>query len=194
MLDNTKLNITLGSQSPRRAELLQLIDVPFTTEVRSVDEVWPDTLDIYEVAAYLAELKASVFDDLQPNDVLITADSVVIVDDQIFGKPATAAEARTMITALSGRAHVVVTGVCLATAEGRDTFSDQAVVTMAEISEQEIDYYVSNYSPMDKAGAYGIQEWIGYSKITNIEGTFPTIMGLPVHMVYERLRVLQSSL
>lgn len=194
MLDNTKLNIILGSQSPRRAELLQLIDVPFTTEVRSVDEVWPDDLDIYGVAAYLAELKASVFDDLQPNDLLITADSVVIVDDQIFGKPATAAEARTMITALSGRAHVVVTGVCLATAKGRDTFSDQAVVTMAEISEQEIDYYVSNYSPMDKAGAYGIQEWIGYSKITKIEGTFPTIMGLPVHMVYERLRVLESSL
>jgi septum formation protein len=191
---NPQLNVILGSQSPRRAELLQLIDVPFTTEVRSVDEVWPDSLDVYEVAAYLAELKASVFDDLQSRDVLITADSVVIVDDQIFGKPATIDEAKTMIRALSGRTHVVVTGVCIATMDGKDTFSDRAVVTMAEISPAEIDYYVSNYSPMDKAGAYGIQEWIGYSKITNIDGTFPTIMGLPVHMVYERLRELGSSL
>lgn len=189
MIDQ-KLNIILGSQSPRRGELLDLIDVPYTIDVRPVEEIWPEDLDIYQVAQYLAELKASVFDDLSEGDVLITADSVVIVDGEIFGKPTDADDARLMLKDLSDTSHEVVTGVCMLTTEKKQTFSDIATVTMEPITDEEIDYYVSNYSPMDKAGAYGIQEWIGYSKISKIDGTFPTVMGLPAHEVYRRLRLM----
>lgn len=180
--------IILGSQSPRRAELLDLIGVSYTVEVRAIDEVFPDTIAPDDVAAYLAELKASAFkSDIGRDTILITADSVVIVDHTILGKPKTLEEAKSMIAQLSGRRHRVVTGVHMYSVDHALTFSDTAYVDMDVISQPEIDYYVEQCQPLDKAGAYGIQEWIGYAKISRIEGTFATIMGLPVHKVYRAL-------
>ena len=191
MLDNLKkYDVVLASNSPRRRELLSELGVQYRVEViRGIDETHPSELPAKEIAEYLSRLKAGAY-ALKQNELLITADTVVILDDEVMGKPADADEACAMLRRLSNRTHSVVTGVTVTTEDGQQSFSDEALVTFDELSEEEIQYYVSHYRPLDKAGAYGIQEWIGYMGVKHLEGRFFTVMGLPVHRLYQLLKTL----
>ncbi len=185
------MNIILGSQSPRRRELLAGLNIPFEAITIDVEEVYPPSLPAAQVPEYLAQLKASAYaDSLEPDTLLITADTVVVLQDQILGKPRNAQDARHMIDMLSGCMHQVITGVCLTTNEYSRTFSSTTQVTFAELTPAEIDFYVEQYRPMDKAGSYGIQEWIGYIGITHISGSYFNVMGLPVQRLYRELKKL----
>lgn len=189
ILDNLKdFNIILASQSPRRQELLKGLNIEFTTEVRSVEEVYPNDLAPEKVPTYLSELKASVFNELNSNDLVITSDTVVINDGKVLGKPSDAAEAKEMIQSLSGKSHQVVTGVTIKTQNKVHSFCSTTDVTFSNLTDQEIDFYIQQYRPFDKAGAYGIQEWIGYIGIESIKGSYFNVMGLPVHRLYEELK------
>lgn len=181
--------LVLASKSPRRSQLLTQAGIPFTVRTADVEEIYPPETPILQVAPYLAQLKAHGSLHLLENDreVLLTADSVVILDDEIFGKPRDRDHAIATVGRLSGRKHTVVTGCCLKSHEKEVIFSGVADVYMNEITPGEIAAYVDRYRPYDKAGAYAIQEWIGLAKIRRIEGTYPTIMGLPVDLVYENL-------
>lgn len=180
--------LVLASNSPRRQQLLRELGFEFTVEVRSTDELFPADMPVSEVAGYLAQHKAEQFAHDLGDKLVLCADTVVVVDNQILNKPADALEARAMLEKLSGRSHQVITGVCLLSAEGYQTISDVAEVTFKLLTETEIEYYITHYRPFDKAGAYGVQEWIGMIGIPRIEGSFYTIMGLPLHQVYEFLR------
>jgi septum formation protein len=173
-------SIILASQSPRRKELLALLDLEFTVEVREVDEVFPDDLDATEVAEYLAKLKASAFTNITDEQLIITADTVVVLDNKILGKPKNKAEATQMLQSLSNRSHRVITGVCIKTCDKTISFSNTTKVYFKELTASEIDYYIENYKPFDKAGSYGIQEWIGAIGITKIEGSYFNVVGLPI--------------
>lgn len=190
MLDNLKkYNVMLASKSPRRRELLQQMRIPFhTVSVGNLKEEYPADLPAAEVPEFLANLKADAFQRIMhPGDLIITADTVVILDGKILGKPRDREEARGMLRSLSGRTHTVVTGVAVTTAERRVSFSTHTDVRFAEIPERDIEFYVDNYSPLDKAGAYGIQEWIGCVAVESIEGSYYNVMGLPVHRLYREL-------
>ncbi|MCP9236420.1 Maf family protein [Lewinella sp. JB7] len=189
MLLPPDLSLILASKSPRRSYLLEQAGIPFTIRTVEVDEVYPPETPVLEVAPYLARLKARAAAHLLTGDreVLLTADSVVILDEEIFGKPRDRDHALSTIARLSGRRHTVVTGCCLKSNRHEDVFASTAYVYMNDISPAEAEAYVDRYRPYDKAGAYAIQEWIGLAKIRRIEGTYPTIMGLPVDLVYERL-------
>lgn len=189
MINRPDLSLILASKSPRRSYLLEQAGIPFTVRTADVEEVHPPHTPVEEVAPYLARLKArgSMHLLLADNEVLLTADSVVIIGGEIYGKPRDRDDAIATISLLSGRTHTVVTGCCLKTKDKEDVFSSRAEVTMHPITRREIEAYVDRYQPYDKAGAYAIQEWIGLAKISRIEGTYPTIMGLPVDMVYARL-------
>lgn len=192
MLTKDSYRIILASQSPRRHQLLQQAGLNFVVKLQDVEEVFPDDLPIDEVAVYLAELKATAarsFLEL-PQDVILTADSVVILDGEIFGKPKDKADAQRILRRLSGREHRVITGVCLLTADQSIAFGDTAHVKFGDLSDEEIDYYIEEYQPFDKAGSYAIQEWIGLCKIERIQGTYANIMGLPVQRVYAALEEL----
>lgn len=182
----------LGSQSPRRKELLATLGHPF--EIRTIEghsEAYPDTLPLEEVPLYLSQLKAEqLLPTLQADELLITADTVVLLDGQILGKPHDLDDARRMLRLLSGRQHEVVSGVSLSTIDWQISFSSHTLVTFAQLTDSEIDHYVAHYQPLDKAGAYGIQEWIGYIGVSHIEGSFYNVMGLPVQRLY---RVLQDA-
>ena len=182
----------LGSQSPRRKELLATLGHPF--EIRTIEghsEAYPDTLPLEEVPLYLSQLKAEqLLHTLEADELLITADTVVLLDGQILGKPHDLDDARRMLHRLSGRQHEVVSGVSLSTIDWQISFSSHTLVTFAQLTDSEIDHYVAHYQPLDKAGAYGIQEWIGYIGVSHIEGSFYNVMGLPVHRLY---RVLQDA-
>ncbi|MBL4653029.1 MAG: septum formation protein Maf [Flavobacteriales bacterium] len=180
------IKIILGSQSPRRKELLSSLDIRFEVQVKEVDEVFPESLSNSQIAEHLAALKASVFSPLE-NEIVVTADTIVCLGTQILGKPKDKNEAINMLTDLSGKSHEVITGVVLKSREKEITFSDTTVVCFKELSNQEIEYYVAKYKPFDKAGAYGIQEWIGQIGITKIEGSYFNVMGLPTHRVYDEL-------
>ena len=183
-------NLVLGSQSPRRKELLEEAGFKFRVEVRSIDEIFDPKMDVYKVAEYLAVQKTLPFDgSLKDDEILLTADSVVILDRAIFGKPNGVEGAKVMLGALSGKMHTVVTGVALKNKDKLISFSDHAQVYMDSLSDEEIDYYIHECQPFDKAGSYGIQEWIGYCKINKIEGTFANIKGLPVNKVYQQLQI-----
>ena len=173
-------NIILASQSPRRKELLGLLDLEFTVEVREVDEVFPDDLVVTEVAEYLAKLKASVYTDITDKQLIITADTVVVLDNHILGKPKDKVEATSMLQSLSNRSHQVITGVCIKSHDKTISFSNTTKVYFKELTASEIDYYIENYKPFDKAGSYGIQEWIGAIGITKIEGSYFNVVGLPI--------------
>jgi septum formation protein len=179
--------ITLASQSPRRRELLALLDYDFTIEVREIEEIFPDDLEANEVAEYLAKLKASAFSDINENQIIITADTVVLLDDEILGKPKDKAEAKRMLTSLSNRSHVVVSGVCIKSKYKTSSFSSKTKVFFKELKNSEIDYYINTYKPFDKAGSYGIQEWIGAIGITKIEGSYFNVVGLPIHQLNDQL-------
>ncbi|MDC1106028.1 Maf-like protein [Prolixibacteraceae bacterium] len=189
VLDNLKTyNIILASQSPRRQELLKGLNIDFTTEVRSVEEVYPESLSPMEVPIFLSELKASVFNDLKDNDLIITSDTVVINKDRVLGKPTDREEAFEMIASLSGKTHQVVTGVTIKTKQEVHSFASTTEVTFCELTDEEINFYIDQYKPFDKAGAYGIQEWIGYIGISEIKGSYFNVMGLPVQPLYQALK------
>ncbi|MFT7121387.1 MAG: septum formation protein [Neolewinella sp.] len=183
------LHIVLASKSPRRSYLLEQAGIPFIIRTADVEEVYPESTPVLDVAPYLAELKAEGAVHLLESDqeVLLTADSVVIIDDVIYGKPKNREEAIETLEKLSGVSHTVVTGCCLKSHTRKEVFSAVAEVHLDEMTRDEIEWYVDTYKPYDKAGSYAIQEWVGLAKINRIEGTYPTIMGLPVHLVYDRL-------
>lgn len=180
--------LVLASNSPRRQQLLREMGVEFTVQVRPTDELFPSDMPVSDVAGYLAQHKAEQFAHDLGDKLILCADTVVVVDDTILNKPADAAEARDMLRLLSGRSHQVITGVCLLSPQGYKTLSDVAHVTFKTLTDSEIEYYITHYRPFDKAGAYGVQEWIGMIGIPHIEGSFYTIMGLPLHKVYELLQ------
>lgn len=182
--------IILASNSPRRRELLAGLDLDFEVKViKGIDESYPETMAPEKVAQYIAAKKADAYvPTIHEDDLVITADTVVIVDNDILGKPHDESEAKAMLRRISGRSHQVVTGVCLVTKDKRREFSVSTDVTFRSLSESEIDYYVSHYRPFDKAGAYGIQEWIGYVGVTGLNGSYFNVMGLPVQRIYSELQ------
>lgn len=184
-----KYHIILASNSPRRKELLAGLDIDFEVRVLpGIREDYPDGTAAADVALYVSAEKADAYRGrLTTDELLITADTVVIIGDNVLGKPADEAEAKAMLHALSGRTHRVVTGVCLTTQQKQRRFSVRTDVTFKNLTDEEIDYYVSRYHPMDKAGAYGIQEWIGHIGVTSIEGSYFNVMGLPVQRIWDEL-------
>lgn len=184
-----KYHIILASNSPRRKELLAGLDIDFEVRVLpGIREDYPDGTAAADVALYVSAEKADAYRGrLTADELLITADTVVIIGDNVLGKPADEAEAKAMLHALSGRTHRVVTGVCLTTQQKQRRFSVRTDVTFKNLTGEEIDYYVSRYHPMDKAGAYGIQEWIGHIGVTSIEGSYFNVMGLPVQRIWDEL-------
>lgn len=181
------MKIILASNSPRRKELLGGLGVDFEVKVlKGVDESYPESLPSTDVAEYIAAEKAAAY-TVKDDELLITADTVVIVGRDILGKPADAADACGMLRELSGKTHQVVTGVCLTTSKEQRRFSVTTDVTFKQLSDAEINYYVDKYKPYDMAGAYGIQEWIGYIGVTALSGSYYNVMGFPVQRVYEEL-------
>jgi septum formation protein len=188
--------VILASASPRRRELLAATGIEYTLASKfECEETYPATLDALDVASYLSLLKSRSYPNaLNYNDILITADTVVVLGGRVLGKPEDEAQAREMLAALSGSEHIVVTGVTLRSAEREHTFSSRSVVRFADLTTEQIDYYVRNFRPMDKAGAYGIQEWIGYVGIEGIEGSFYNVMGLPVQRLCRELECFIEAL
>lgn len=181
--------LILASNSPRRQELLAKLGLLFEVRLKEVDESFPATLKRAEIAEYLAQKKAEAYQtDLQAGEVLITADTIVCLGDKVLNKPVDFAEARAMLHALSGRAHEVITGVCLQSQIKKVVLHDVTNVYFKELSEEEINWYVEKYQPLDKAGAYGAQDWIGMVAIQKLEGSFYNVMGLPVHKLYAALQ------
>lgn len=187
------MHLILASASPRRRELMKMIADDFDIAAgKDVNETYPESLEPEKVPEFLSRLKAAAYrDDIKsPDDVLVTADTVVIIDGRILGKPASRQEAIDMLSCLSGRTHHVVTGVTLTTQAQTVSFSQTTAVHFDKIASADITAYVDRYRPYDKAGAYGIQEWIGAAAISGIEGSFYNVMGLPVHALFKHLRQL----
>lgn len=184
---NTKRPIVLASSSPRRQYLMKEAGFEFTVEKPDVDESFPASLPVESVAKYLAEKKAEVFRLRIQNEVVVTADTVVILGDKILNKPQDRAEAIAMLTDLSGKTHIVMTGVCILSKEKELAFDDTTEVTFKKLTPEEIAFYVDTYKPYDKAGAYGAQDFIGMIAIEKITGSYFNVMGLPIHRVYQHL-------
>lgn len=182
------MKILLASQSPRRKELLSSLGFDFEVVKIDCEEIVPKHIKVREAAGYLSELKATAFRKLEENEVLLTADTVVAIDNQFLGKPQDEEDARKMLQLLSGKTHQVYTGITIKTLEKTITETDVADVEFEKLKTDEIEYYIKNYQPFDKAGSYGIQEWLGMAKIKKIHGSFYTIMGLPTHLVYKILK------
>jgi len=184
---NLSRKLILASNSPRRKELLGKLDVTFEVKVKEVPEDYPENLRREQIAEYLANHKAEAYlADLQ-DEIILTADTIVCVDDLVLNKPSDASEAHRMLSLLSGREHTVITGVCLLSREKKVLFHDATQVYFKTLSEEEISYYLEHYRPYDKAGAYGAQEWLGMIAVDRIEGSYFNVMGLPVHAVYREL-------
>lgn len=180
--------ILLFSKSPRRKQLLAEAGFSFEVITAEVDESYPDTLEVREVAEYIARKKADAAKDkLTGNEIILTADTIVLLNNKIYEKPIDHADAVRILSELSGKIHEVITGVCLLTKDKFISFSGVSKVHFAELTREEIEFYLNTYQPFDKAGSYGIQEWIGHCKIHKIEGTYANIMGLPVDLVYETI-------
>lgn len=179
------MKIILSSNSPRRKELLAGLGVDFEVRVlKGVDERYPDDIPLNEIPLYIAIEKASAY-TVAKDELVVTADTVVIVDNEILGKPKDRAEAYGMLRKISGKTHQVVTGVCLTTIDDQRSFTVTTDVEFKELSDNEIYYYIDKYRPFDKAGAYGIQEWIGYVGVLSLKGSYYNVMGLPVQRIYE---------
>jgi len=187
------MHIILASNSPRRRELLAGLDIPFEVRViPDIDERYPDDLTGGDIPLYISRAKAEAYRPmLQKDDLVITADTIVWADQTVLGKPADEAEARRMLRVLSGRTHQVFTGVALTTAERQTSFVCGTDVTFDHLTDEEIDYYVQHYRPFDKAGAYGVQEWIGFVGVTRLEGSYFNVMGLPVQRLYKALKTFE---
>ena len=190
------MNIILGSQSPRRRELMAGLDIPFTCITIDADESYPEDLQAGDIPLYISRAKARAYaSELLGDDLLITSDTIVWLNGEMLGKPQDEADAKVMLARLSGQTHEVYTAVCFADVNGElATLVDCTKVTFKTLSEDEIDYYVAKYQPLDKAGAYGVQEWIGYVAIEGIEGSFFNVMGLPVQRLYVELGNLIATL
>ncbi len=183
-----KYHVILGSASPRRKELLQGLDIPFEVFLKNTQETINATLPFEQIPQDIAQQKFNAFlPDLTARDFLITADTLVFCDGRSVGKPKNEAEAKEMISFLSGKTHSVVTGVCFGTKQKQEVFYQHSQVTFAAMNETDIDYYIAKYKPFDKAGAYGVQEWIGYMGIESIYGSYYNVMGLPVHSLYYKI-------
>ncbi len=180
-------NVILSSASPRRQHFFKELDLDVTIDVRPVVEIYPNTLQREQITNYLAKKKAEPFINLQPKDILITSDTIVWAKNKPVEKASSRQEAIAMISSLSGTFHEVITSVCFTTVASQKTVFDVAKVWFGKLSQQEIEYYIDTYLPFDKAGSYGIQEWLGYIAIPKIEGSFFTVMGLPTHLVYREL-------
>lgn len=184
-----KCRIIVASRSPRRQELLKDLGLNFEVVVRDWSEEFPPHLKPEEVALYVAIKKAETFlSEIRENDIVITADTVVWCNNRILGKPADKEDARRILREISDNTHDVITGVCLLSASKQTSFFSSTKVTFSDLSDEEIEYYICNFSPYDKAGAYGIQEWIGLAACTRIEGSYFNVMGLPVEQVYHELQ------
>ncbi len=179
--------IILASKSPRRQELLKLMDLEFRIVLKDVDESYPAELSPEEIAVYIAKKKAEAFDETLTNEIVVTADTIVCIDDQILGKPESPAHAIQMLQLLSGRMHRVITGVCLLYKHQYHTFYDVSEVFFGKLTDDEITIYVNKYQPMDKAGSYGIQERIGLIGIERINGSYTNVVGLPTEKLYREL-------
>lgn len=191
MLENLKNHkIVLASNSPRRKELLQRLGINFKVRTLfGIDESYPESLRGEDIVRYISRNKANAYkSSMAPDELLITADTIVYLDGKVLGKPKEAEEAKKMLRELSGKTHQVITGVTVLTAEKTENFAVTSQVTFCELSEEEIDYYVSNYLPFDKAGAYGIQEWIGQVAVKDIKGSYFNVVGLPVQRLYQILK------
>lgn len=182
------MKIVLASNSPRRKELLQSLGYEFEVVSIDCDEIYPKNIAVENIAGFLSELKSNAYQSLKKGEVLITADTIVALNDKVLGKPKNAGEAKEMLQKLSGKTHQVYTGITIRNIEKSISKTDVASVEIADLSESEIDYYLKNYKPFDKAGSYGIQEWFGMAKVTHISGSFYTIMGLPTHLIYSILK------
>ena len=180
--------IVLASKSPRRRELLAGLELEFTVESKDVEEIYPEGMPAEEIPVYLAQLKAAPYQgELDDNTLVITSDTIVLLNGEVLGKPTDADDAIAMLGKLSGAMHQVITGVCLTSAHKTHSFSTTTNVYFRHLSSEEIAFYVHAYKPFDKAGSYGIQEWIGYAAIERIEGSYFNVMGLPVQRLYQEL-------
>lgn len=202
------MKLILASNSPRRRELLGGLDIPYEVHViKGIDESYPNSLPVNEVAGFIAQKKAVPYKEwfadaqyvpsdikMTGNTVIVTADTVVAVDDEILGKPVSRDDAHRMLRLISGRTHQVFTGVCLLSAKYEKSFSVCTDVTFRELTDEEIYYYIDHYKPFDKAGAYGIQEWIGYIGVTRLEGSYFNVMGLPVQRINDELHMMAQLL
>ena len=193
-MNNIGYNIILASNSPRRKELLAGLGVEFDVRlIDGIDETYPSDIESHDVAEYIAKKKADAYkQSIASNELIITADTVVILDGEIFGKPSNADDAYNMLQKLSGKTHQVITGVCLLTKNEQRVFRVKTDVTFKELEMEEIKYYVDNYKPFDKAGAYGIQEWIGYIGVTSLNGSYFNVVGFPVQRIYTELQKFAS--
>lgn len=181
--------IILASNSPRRKELMHGLDLDFEVRIiKGIDESYPADLPLRDIAQYIAYKKSIAYKNtITPDELIITADTIVICDNMVLGKPADAADAVKMLKMLSGKTHQVITGVCLTSQEKQKQFSVTTNVTFDVLTDEEIDYYVNNYRPFDKAGAYGIQEWIGYVGVSHLEGSYFNVVGFPVQRIYKEM-------
>lgn len=199
--DLKKYSVVLASNSPRRKELLSGLGVNFSVKtLPDVDESFPDTLKGEEIPLFIARKKADaykmLFSSVTSNEVeepllVITADTIVWIEDEVLGKPANATEARVMLSKLSGKKHQVITGVCLTTALWQKSFAAVSEVQFSSLTEEEMDYYIHNYCPYDKAGAYGVKEWIGFIGVESIQGSYFNVMGLPIQRLYRELKTIK---
>lgn len=199
--DLKKYSVVLASNSPRRKELLSGLGVNFSVKtLPDVDESFPDTLKGEEIPLFIARKKADaykvLFSSVTSNEVeepllIITADTIVWLEDEVLGKPANATEAKAMLSKLSGKKHQVITGVCLTTALWQKSFAAVSEVQFSSLTEEEMDYYIQNYCPYDKAGAYGVQEWIGFIGVESIQGSYFNVMGLPIQRLYRELKTIK---
>jgi len=181
-------NIILASSSLRRQQLLRDLGLQFTVQSIDVEEVYPRYLHGNEITGFLAELKANAFEDeLNEKDILITADTIVRFSGKILGKPKDTADAKNMLKELSGHHHEVITSICIKTTKASKIVNDTTIVYFEKLSDEEIDYYIDSFNPLDKAGSYGIQEWIGFIGVKKIEGNYTTVMGFPVHKFYKEM-------
>ena len=193
MLENlNKCKIILASNSPRRKELLSGLGVDYEVKtLPDVDESYPDGLSGEEIAKHIARGKAEAYRSLiQADELVITADTIVWLDGTVMGKPKDEEEAKDMLMRLSGKTHQVITGVCLTTTSTQKTFATVTDVTFTTLTDEEVDYYVTRYQPMDKAGSYGVQEWIGFVGVENLSGSYFNVMGLPIQRLYTELKKL----
>ena len=182
-------NFILGSNSPRRKEILKEIGLEFSIYPSNIDENFNKEIELEDIPVFLAEKKANALKNkLKENDILITADTIVIYDNELLSKPENTYQAKEMLEKLSGKSHKVITGVCLSNKNNKSIFSCETIVTFNDLNKFEIEFYISKYKPFDKAGSYGIQEWIGLIGVKKIEGSYTNVVGLPASMVYTELK------
>ena len=182
------MKLLLASNSPRRKELLSSLGFDFEVVSVDCDEIYPQDLEVEKIAEYLSDLKSNAFRSLKEDEVLITADTIVAIENEVLGKPQDALQAKEMLRKLSGRTHEVFTGITIRNSEKSISKTDVTHVEIDEFTDDEIDFYINRYKPFDKAGSYGVQEWFGMAKIKRITGSYYTVMGLPTHLLYRILK------